>query len=660
MKPRKRISKLDVLIIISILTCLLLITSIAMIQPLMLLPIMIILLVITVLILVKIRSFHKLIARILHDGYYNNVDVSAQKGLLQLGIPVVAVAKNTVLWYNKAFKDTLLNSQDITIENIYNVLPQYSLEEAKNGVNIECNNEMYTLFHNDLLGENEIYFIYLIKDTKLKQIEQEYKNSRPSVMIIAIDTYDEILKEMKESDKAKLTSKIDNALEQFIGNTSGILKRTSASRYLAIVEERHMQEIIKSRFTILDNVRQLTKENASVSLSIGVGHDGDTLKDCETMAMQALDMALGRGGDQAAVKSKDGIAFFGGVLHSVENNSRVRSRIIANALKELMRQSDNIVISGHKMSDLDSVGAAAGVYRFAKACDKPACIVINDEKTMAKMLIDRLREEDVEFIHPDGAENLIGKNTLVVIVDTHLKALIENPKIYEIANNVVVIDHHRLCVGYIEDSVIFYHEPSCSSASEMVAELLQYIQFNKSNKITQGEAQAMLAGIMLDTRNFAVHTGVRTFEASAFLRRMGAQTAQTKMLFNSSFEHYINKSELVKKAEIYKGCAIVATELETIDYNEIIPQAANDLLTINGVSASFVAVKHNEKIMISARSMGEVNVQVIMEKLGGGGHLTMAATQMRNTSIEDAKQMLIHAIEEYETKEKTESRKSKK
>ncbi len=659
MKHRRKLSKLDVLIIISILTCLLLTVSIAIISPLLLIPVMVFFLVIAILIIIRISFFHKVIARILHDGNYSDI-AGAQKGLVQLEIPVVAVAKKTILWYNKAFKDNLLNSQDISFDSISNLLPQYNLQEAKYGVDISCNDEMYTVYRNDLVGENEIYFLYLIKDTKLKQTAQEYKDSRPSVMIIAIDAYDEILKEMKESDKAKLTSKIDNALEQFIGNTTGVLKRTSASRYLAIVEERHMQQIIKSRFTVLDNVRQLTKENAFVSLSIGAGHGGDTLKECETMAMQALDMALGRGGDQAAVKSKDGIAFYGGVLHSVENNSKVRSRIIANALKELMRQSDNIVISGHKMSDLDSVGAAAGVYRFAKACEKQACIVINDEKTMAKKLIDQLRDEEVEFVHPDGAEELIGKNSLVVIVDTHLKDLTENPKIYDIAQNVVVIDHHRLCVGYIEDSVIFYHEPSCSSASEMVAELLQYIQFNKTNKITQCEAQAMLAGIMLDTRNFAVHTGVRTFEASAFLRRMGAQTAQTKMLFNSSFEQYINRSELVKKAEVYKNCAIVAQETEELDFSEIIPQAANDLLSIEGVSASFVAVKYNEKIMISARSMGEVNVQVIMEKLGGGGHLTMAATQMKDTSLEEAKQMIMQAIEEYEMNEKTENRKSKK
>ncbi len=647
MKHKKKLNKVDFLIFLILFTCILLIISIALVAPIMLVAIAVVLFVLFIVVIVRVKHFHKLIARILQDGNYTSENISAQQGIQQLEISVVAVVKNTILWYNKAFRDNLLNGEDIGFENINNILPLFDTAKAETGININCGGEMYTAYINALSHENDVFFIYLVKDTFLKNTAKEYELSRPSVMIITIDTYDEILKEMKESDKAKIISEIDWTLEQFIGSTTGFIKRTSASRYIAIVEERHMQEIIKSRFTVLDNVREITKENGFVSLSIGVGHGADTLKQCEKLAEQALEMALGRGGDQAAVKSKDGFSFFGGVLRSVEKNNKVRSRIIASALKDLMIQSDKIVITGHKMSDLDCVGAAAGIYRFAKSCGKEAYIVINEEKTMAEKLIQELAEDGVEFVSPDGQEDKIDSNTLLVIVDTHLKALLENPLMYENADNVVVIDHHRRCVGYIEDSVIFYHEPASSSASEMVAELLQYTEFTKDNKITQTEAQALLAGIMLDTRNFTVHTGVRTFEASAYLRRMGAQTANTKTLFNSSFEQYINKSKLVEKAEVFLNCAIVVSEDLGIQSGIVIPQAANDLLTIDGVKASFVAVETQEQIVISARSMGEINVQIIMEKLGGGGHLTMAGAQLKNTELSNAKQMLMQAIQDY-------------
>ncbi len=651
MRKKRDFSKLDLLMLLSVITCVLLIISLGIIAPFLLLPVAIFIIVFSVLVVIRLKYFHKMIANILQDGNYTGVQTNTHKGVAELEISVAAVVNDSVIWYNKAFRQNILSGADIGFINILDILPDFNFDLCESGDNINCKDEMYTIYKNILSTEKQLYFIYLVKDTKLKLTAKEYDDSRPSVMIITVDTYEEILNEMKESDKARITSEIDIALEQFIGSTSGILKRTSASRYLAIVEERHMQEIIKSRFTVLDKVRQITRENGSVSLSIGVGHGGSTLKECESMAIQALDMALGRGGDQAAVKSKDGFTFFGGVLRSVEKNSKVRSRIIANALKELMRQSENIIITGHKNSDLDCVGAAAGIYRMAKTCNKPACIVINQELTMAEKLIYTLKEDGVDFIHPDDAENLIGKNTLLVIVDTHLKALLENPIILEKANNIVIIDHHRRCVGYIEDSVIFYHEPASSSASEMVAELLQYTEFKKDNRLTQVEAEALLSGIMLDTRNFSVHTGVRTFEASAYLRRMGAQTASTKMFFNSSFEQYVNKSKLVESAETFMNCAIVTGDDIDVNLSTVIPQAANDLLTIDGIKASFVAVKVEEQILISARSMGEVNVQVIMEKLGGGGHLTMAGTQMRNINIADAKQALMQSIEEYFVKQ---------
>ena len=345
---------------------------------------------------------------------------------------------------------------------------------------------------------------------------------------------------------------------------------------------------------------------------------------------------------------------------SVEKRSKVKSRIIASAIKDLMAQSESVLIMGHRASDLDALGSAVGMLRFAKLCGKPAAVVVNERQSLAANLIEEFRRAGCgdDFIEPDEAEKCIDKNTLLVIVDTHLKAILESPELYRAAKTVVVIDHHRKCVGHIDDSVVFYHEPYASSASELVSELLQYIDMTKENRLTPLEAQALLAGIMLDTRNFSLHTGVRTFEAAAYLRRMGAQTQAVKKLFNSSFESYAYKAQLVTDAEIYMGCAVVFSDSVPAELSVVVPQAANDLLTINGVEASFVAVDNGAQVSVSARSMGDVNVQVIMEKLGGGGHLTMAGAQLRNASLEEAKRRLLDAISEYRESQRTEKQKN--
>ena len=360
-------------------------------------------------------------------------------------------------------------------------------------------------------------------------------------------------------------------------------------------------------------------------------------------------MALGRGGDQAAVKSKNGFEFYGGVSRSVEKRSKVKSRIIATALHDLIVQSDDVIIMGHKMSDLDSVGSAVGVWRICQMCHKPACIVVDEKRTLSEKLLAQFKDADHEgcLRTPDEMENQVSPRTLVIIVDTHMARMVESETIYKRAKNVVVIDHHRKCVGHIDNAVIFYHETSASSASELVTELIQYMPSDKETRLTAVEAQALLAGITLDTRNFALHTGVRTFEAAAYLRRMGAQTQAVKKLFNSSLESYAYRAQLVTDAELYMGCAVVVADELPEHMDVVIPQAANDLLTIDGVEASFVAVNTGSQISISARSMGDLNVQVVMETLGGGGHLTMAGAQLRGVTVDEARKRLFDAITQY-------------
>ncbi|MEG0769221.1 MAG: DHH family phosphoesterase [Ruthenibacterium sp.] len=644
---KRRFSKIDALLCILVVTCVTLALALCAAQPLYLIPVAAVIILVSGIVLFFIRSMRRTLARLLHGIGY--ADSDAQQSLAALTLPVLVLSGEHILWYNEAFRTGVLTEQDKCLLPVQSVFPAFNKAQASEsqGLNLEHEGQRYSVYGGGMQGTEGVFVAYFVNNTLLKRQSGEYLAARPSVMLIAVDTYDEILKEMKESDRARILGAIDVALEQFIGTTTGLLRRISASRYLAVVEERHMQEIVRSRFAVLDTVRNIATDSIAVTLSIGVGRLGDTLRECEDMAEQALDMALGRGGDQAAVKSKESFEFYGGVSRGVEKRNKVRSRIIATALCDLIRQSERVIITGHKASDLDSIGAAAGVWRICRICERPAAIMTDERQTLAGNLISELRAEGVDFMRPENAENVVNDRTLLVIVDTHMSQLLENPQVYHAAKNVVVIDHHRRCVGYIEDAVVFYHEPAASSASELVTELLQYTESEKDSRLTPEEAQALLAGIMLDTRNFALHTGVRTFEAAAYLRRMGAQTTAVKKLFNSSFEGYAYRAQLVTDAELFMGCAVVAEDHLPPELSVVVPQAANDLLTIDGVDASFVAVDMGGQINISARSMGEVNVQLVMETLGGGGHMAMAGVQMKDTTLAEAKHLLLDAIADY-------------
>ena len=456
---------------------------------------------------------------------------------------------------------------------------------------------------------------------------------------------------MKDSEQAKELEAINSLLEEYIGRSTGFLRRVSNSRYIAVVEERDVRWMLEGRFDILDRVRAL-HPGGLTTLSIGVGHGGKTLQECHQMARESIDIALGRGGDQAAVKTVDGFEFYGGISHGVEKRSHVRSRIIANALCDLIRRSDSVIIMGHRMSDLDAIGSAIGALRICKMCGVPAVIAVNSEATLAGPLLKTVIDagEGHDFIAPDQTLDVITPNTLLIVVDTYQKRLLESQKIYEKCSRVVVIDHHRMAVGHIDNPLLLYHEPYASSASELVCELLQFMP--KENNITPLEANALLAGIMLDTRSFALHVGVRTFEAAAWLRSRGAQTADTKLLFNTSKEEYEARAHIVEGAYIYRGCAIALSDELDAGMNVVLPMAANDLLTINGVDASFVAVAKNGGVNISARSMGALNVQVILEPLGGGGHLMMAGAQLQNCTLEDAEQRIREQIDLYRAAQK--------
>lgn len=571
-----------------------------------------------------------------------------QYSLTGLPIPTMLIADGRVLWYNTIFREKVLNGTDAVTRPIDRLFPELDLAVCSrpHGQDLTVGNKRFTAYAGAAKGSRGANIVYLVDDTVYKQTLEEYTASRPACLIIVIDSYDELFDDMKDSEQAKELEAINSLLEAYIGKSTGFLRKISNSRYIAVVEERDIHWMLQERFEILDQVRAL-HPGGFTTLSIGVGHGGKTLQECHQMARESIDIALGRGGDQAAVKTVDGFEFYGGISHGVEKRSHVRSRIIANALCDLIKKSDSVIIMGHRMSDLDAIGSAIGVLRICKICGVPAVIAVNSDATLAGPLLKTFIDtgEGHNFILPDQTLDVITPRTLLIVVDTYQKRLLESQKIYEKCKRVVVIDHHRMAVGHIDNPLLLYHEPYASSASELVCELLQFLP--KEDNITALEAQALLAGIMLDTRSFALHVGVRTFEAAAWLRSRGAQTADTKLLFNTSKEEYEARAHIVESAYIYKGCAIALSEELDAGMNVVLPMAANDLLTINGVDASFVAVAKNGGVNISARSMGALNVQVILEPLGGGGHLMMAGAQLHDCTLQDAETRIREQIDIY-------------
>jgi c-di-AMP phosphodiesterase-like protein len=575
-----------------------------------------------------------------------------QKSMLKsMNLPIVITeTSGKVLWYNDHFKNVILDGEEIFLEEIKHTIDNFNaaFSSESGGSEYIINGKHYLAFSGVSGDDDSLFVTFLIDDDFRYRESEEYKKTRPSIILFLIDNLDEIESELKVSDSAVILSEVNRVLENFIGKTSGILIRASAKHYIAIVEEQHMESIIDDRFSVLDEIRNIETGSIPITLSIGVGREGRTFKENNLSAKQALDMALGRGGDQAALKTRNGYVFYGGVTREIERRNQVKARIIASALTDLFKESENIVVMGHKMSDLDSLGSALGIARAAAITGCDVNVLIDPNKTMAKTLYDRYRRECGEalFITPNEALDYVDEDTLVVVVDCHTPRQVEMSEVLKRTKNIAVIDHHRRMVGYIEDAVLFYHEPYASSCCEMVAELLQHIE-TPNNTPTKLEAEGMLAGIMLDTKNFTVRTGVRTFDAASYLKRLGADTIAAKSFFFISMDEYQHKSELVSMAVEYRGCAVVIDDQLPESMRVVVPQSADDLLTIEGVEASIVAVRRNNAYNISARSLGGYNVQIIMEQLGGGGHQTTAGAQVENVDEELLRKMIYNAIDGY-------------
>ena len=586
-----------------------------------------------------------------------------REAMLAFPMPTLLTSESgEILWSNDACQQQVLGGTDRFGENIFPMLQDFEMERAgaPEGQSITVGGRMFTVYAARARRDAQpVYVFYFIDDHDLKSYAREYFDSRPSVLLMMIDNYSELFQEAKENERSKVMGEVEHVLETFAEQNKGMLKKLDKDLYVAVLEDRYMRAIISGRFEILDQIRQIsTGDRLCPTLSIGVGYREGSIHASEELARQALDMALGRGGDQAALKVKDGYEFYGGLSKGVEKRNKVRTRIVANAISEIVESSGTILVMGHRFADLDCIGAAAGLCAGLRGMGKDPHMVVDESRCLAENLCGRLREHEMGdmILSPEAAAELVSENTLLFVVDTHVKSLLESPEIYARCKNVVVIDHHRKMVDHIDNAIIFYHEPYSSSACELIAELLQYM--GDRQRLPVSVAEAMLSGIMLDTKNFTMRTGVRTFEAAAYLRRMGADTTEVRRLFASTMERYQQKIRLISSAEEYKHCAIAHTSAELPEIRVLASQAADELLNISDVAASFILFPENGGVSVSARSLGQMNVQIVMEELGGGGHQTMAAAQLPVASMEIARQQLLDAIDRYYVNNKDKGEKS--
>lgn len=566
-------------------------------------------------------------------------------------MPVLLLKGNKIVWYNKRFRTDVLKGKDVLGDLPDEIFPETvrSAISVSDRADVSFGGRKYTVYKTCYeAGGEKFDTLYFVDVTDLKRIADEFDASRPVVMIMSIDSFDELTVNLAESERASVRGQIEREIEAFASKTDGFMKKLNNHTYLFVLNERGFALMKAEKFDVLDKVRNLKVHgDKNATLSIGVGRGDKNLKDCELSARQALEMAQGRGGDQAAVKRLNNFEFFGGISSKgVEKRTKVKTRVIAAALKELIRGSNCVFIVGHKYGDLDSLGASIGLWKAVHTIGPKGYIVLNREQHLAKQLIDRVdkKYDKGVIISGEKAMSLITKKSLVIVVDTHRKDFIDAPDLFSVCSTKVVIDHHRKNVDFIDDAVIFYHEPYASSACEMVCELLQYMG---DDIIEKPEAEALFAGIMLDTRNFVLRTGVRTFEASAYLRGRDADPVEVKKLFADSMDVYKERSKIVASAKRFGRCAI---SVDTADGGSRVAasQAADELLNIENVDASFVIYKSPDTVNISARSLGAVNVQVIMEELGGGGHHTMSAAQLRDCDTDTAEKMLLEAISKHE------------
>lgn len=569
-------------------------------------------------------------------------------------MPIIICSPNgRIEWFNDRFEAAMgsHSSGYGELSSVFeNVGADTLLDASVNGVVIDCDDKSFNVFsHRAQIGESEYIVMYLVDISKYRRIANDYFRCRPALAIMTIDNMAEIQQDHRESDCAAIRNGVEKNIETWLSKYPCLVSKISDNSFYVVAEKQNIDDMISRKFDILDKIRNYTYDGkyVGVTLSVGVGTGAD-IAECEKNAKLSLDMALGRGGDQVVIKNKDKYDFFGGVSKSVETGSKVKSRVVASALSELIQGCENVYVMGHRFPDFDAIGSAFGVVCIARKLGKNAFLVTDKEKTMAKPLIERAESEfpgvvvSTETAKLDFAKS---KKNLLIVVDTHIKNFVESPDLLSMSKMTIVIDHHRKAVDYIDDAVIFFHDPSASSASELVTELIEYIP--AVDETGSFVADALLAGIMLDTKNFILRVGADTFEAAASLKSLGADPVRVKRLFANDLEDYHERNKIVDSAKKYRNCAIAVADENIEDIRLVGAQAADELLNISGVDASFVVFSLNDTVCVSARSFGAVNVQVIMEYMNGGGHQTMAAVQIKNSTVAKVTEQVMHSIDRY-------------
>ncbi len=596
-----------------------------------------------------------------------SVDTAAKSSLINSPFPLVILESNgNIIWKSSKF---ITEFKDFDINNYINNLivdikadiEETEKDEAKEkqiSKHVEINNKNYEILgkfvhsrkydkkHND----KYMMMLYFIDETEMVKLKEEYKDSKSCVTIIMIDNYEETIQQLESEEKPQITAEIDKCIFEWTDKTNGVLIKTDRDKYVYLFEQRYFDIVKEDKFSILDKVKEIkTNENVQITLSIAISNDGATDKEKYKSAQGAMEVVLGRGGDQAVIRENEIYKFYGGRAQEVEKRTKVKARVVAHALENLIKDASKVMIMGHTNPDIDSMGSSMGIYRLVRSLGKKAYILdSNDTNTLKSFKESLSKEPEYEdiLITKEVAEENIDKETLVVIVDTHKSTYVEAPELLKRTDKIVIIDHHRRSTDYIENATLIFQEVYASSAAELVTELLQYAEVKVDLKTI--EAESLYAGIMMDTKNFTFKTGVRTFEAAAYLRKCGVNIIRVKKWFQSNLDTFNKIAGIVKKAEIVNNTiAIAVYEKKDKEASLICAKTADELLTISDITASFVLGNTGNKICISGRSIGDINVQVILEKLGGGGHITLAGAQVEGMTMEETKQELINRINEY-------------
>ena len=594
------------------------------------------------------------------DRVNGGLDTARSSNMLYAPLPMLVFDLNSgeILWGNDRFI-ALTDLKDRLFESVIgNVVPGFDGHWMLEGKGeypepVVWNHRTYRVYgslsHPDeLKGDHSMLATtYWLDITEAEQMRQTLDMTRPVVAILMIDNYEDLVKACPESKRSALLAEIEGKLNDWCAGTGGLLLGYDRDRYLFVMEEKDFNVYAEKKFDVLDTVRTVETGGVNATLSIGLGRDGDSFDALFKNADMALEMALSRGGDQAVVKDRNNFEFYGGRSKTTEKRTKVKSRVMANALRELMLDARNVYVMGHKYADMDSLGAAAGICCIGRKLGKKVQIVIDTENNAAHPVLRALQQQPEyagAFVSGDAAFLHAQPDTLLVVVDTNRPDSVESESLLESCNRVAVIDHHRRGSSYIDKMTLNYHEPYASSASELITELLQYLV--EPADVFKCEAEALLAGIVLDTKNFTNRTGGRTFEAAAFLRRVGADTQDVQRMFQSDLDAMITRYAIMRQAQIYHGDIAVVAADEAYD-RVTAAKAADELLTIRGIRASFVLYRKDDGVYMSARSLGEINVQVILEVLGGGGNSTTAGGQAKGITVAEAREKLLAAIDRY-------------